>query len=439
MSFWIGGKNALLRYISSDVGELREPSIPPASSFILHFIGGLAFSRPHYPTPAPHFCFYLRGWKASNAMSNVPWEDTLVVADILKEPLEEIQWYWVDRFRANSLNLISGQRDGGKSTLLMYLAHKTLCGGTWPLLPDEPIKTGSVIYMATEDVMSEDARPKFEALRLDTGRGPLDDNKFLTITKVVRSFESGAEPIDQAFRDWKQHKKKLENLISEIGNVRLILLDPIISFGGDVKGNDEKSTRDYLEMLLSFAQENKVTIIGTRHVNKDEKQSAEQRTMGSSSWQDVPRAVWMLAKHPDDAHLTDPQKIRRTLTLSKCNRAVYPTNLQFKLRSVSIFKGGKDDRGLPVCDFDSKPLKMTANEVFDIDARKRKAESLSKAHDWLKDVLTDGPRTVIDLKKMAKNIHAWGTVEKASQKLGIISNELPRVSGTRTGNIWRLP
>lgn len=341
------------------------------------------------------------------------------------------KWLWEDRFEAKAVNIIEGDQDVGKSTIASYIAAKVMSGGSWPLLPDSVIEAGSVIFLTTEENLGSTIKPRMMAMATETP--PQMGCKMKTIIgKQIVHVESGEIKMRMDFENLTEDRKILVDAIKQIGNVRLVIVDPIADFGGSTKENSYVDVRAYLRKLRDIAEENDVTILGLMHLNKDSKKSTAHRGLGSVAWTAFPRTAWLIDRHPDDPE-------RRLITRIKCNNARDPKNVGFRMRNVPMTIGGVAT-GAPVCDFDAVASQVTAGELLNQDIRFMKGMKLEQAVMWLELYLSDGPALSDEIHKAGKEAgHSQRTLRRAAKNLGVDTEQLKsKVTGKVEACRWSL-
>ena len=73
----------------------------------------------------------------------------------------------------------------------------------------------------------------------------------------------------------------LEQKINELGDVALVVIDPITSYLGQVESHKNAEVRSVLEPLGAMAARQDVTVIGITHFSKAVGGSAASRVIGS--------------------------------------------------------------------------------------------------------------------------------------------------------------
>ena len=126
----------------------------------------------------------------------------------------------------------------------------------------------------------------------------------------------------------------------------------------------------------------------------------------------MPRSSWLVDYDAEDVD-------RRYLLKQKCNGARNPLNAAFRLRSVPVTMPDGKIEGYPVCDFEAKPVSITADEVLDMDSRKKKMTKKQEARDWLEKFLESGQKLTKEVKAAVSKCPdvSWSTVQKARTEM----------------------
>ena len=159
------------------------------------------------------------------------------LADI--EPVP-IQWFWEDRFALGKLSLVAGVPGLGKSQLMCAMAAAASTGGRWPDGTAAP--QGSVIFITCEDDAADTIRPRLDAAGADVKRVHLLD---WALGKLQ----------DRQHFDVNEHVPALTSLVSSLGDVRLIVIDPITAYLGRMDSHVTADVRGALNPLQTLAAE----------------------------------------------------------------------------------------------------------------------------------------------------------------------------------------
>ena len=167
-----------------------------------------------------------------------------------------IKWLWRDRFAIGKFGIIAGLPDEGKGQTLAFIAAQVTNGGEWPMNEGRS-PLGSVVIFSDEDDPNDTSVPRFAAAGADLDR--------IHIIKMVRDDKNGSRMFSLV-----SDLEALRRKIIEIGDVRLVLIDPISAYLGVGKVDSFRGTdvRAVLTPLTTLAVETKVAVIGVMHFNK---------------------------------------------------------------------------------------------------------------------------------------------------------------------------
>ncbi len=299
---------------------------------------------------------------------------------------KETDWLWPGKVPAGMLSLFVGDQDTGKSTLTLYMAAIVSKGGYWPGGPNKvKAKSGAVIILTTEDDINRTVKPRLEAAGADM-------EKIITITGIEEINEAGESVSSRRglynlTEDKDMLIQTMTKVRNDVGSVRLVILDPISAYIGGKNANSNSEVREFLSYLTQLADVTGAAVVGINHLNKDNQKQAAYRTLGSVAWTATARAVWLVAKDPDDED-------RRIMSQIKCNLARDKTGLAFRLVDTVVAEGGIS-LNCPRCEFEQEVVFTSADELLDVDmhrAKKKKQQLRDATKKWLKDLLAKGPQ-----------------------------------------------
>ncbi len=180
---------------------------------------------------------------------------------------------WLDKpfLQRSAFHLLAGRKGSCKGTYIAGLAARVTTGDLY----DTP-KT--VLVVTSEDSVELDFKPRVIAASGDD-----------TMCAIVNG----------PFRlphDIPWIKEQAEHL----GNVGLIVIDPIGNHTGGKDTNDEGLVRDAIQDLNPLADQLDCMVVGVRHLGKDTSRGALASVLGSTAWVDVPRCVILMAADDED-------------------------------------------------------------------------------------------------------------------------------------------
>lgn len=323
-----------------------------------------------------------------------------------------IAWHWPQRLPRGMCSLLAGHGGLGKSTVLLDIAARTTLGARWPD-SSAAAKAGSVIYFATEDPAEQVLKPRFVA----AGGDP---NKLHFATSVLS--EDGRRTFNL-----KNDLALLEELMTEIGDVRLLIFDPISAYFGQADTWRNTEVRAALEPIGEMAARRDLTVIGNTHLTKGSKGAANARVLDSVAMTAVARSVYMVIEDADEPN-------RRLFIPSKNNLGRQVEGLSFTIDAKTVDTQFGIEGSYVIW---GDRVTATADEALAaVDDKGRKPSKVAAAADWLSFFLAEGAKPVAELMAagLASN-HSQRTLERAKEKLGI----RPRKIGPGEGWIWELP
>lgn len=333
---------------------------------------------------------------------------------------EAIDWIWPGWLAAGKLHILGGAPSTGKTTIGMSMAAIVTTGGSWPDGSYSP--QGNVVIWSGEDDPADTLIPRLMLSGADLSRvyfvGDVTDG-------------NGKRAFDPA-RDMKPLADKL----AEIGNVRLLIVDPIVSaIAGDSHKNAE--VRRGLQPLVDLAGTMRCALVGITHFSKGTGgRDPVERITGSLAFGALARVVLVAARHQAEG---DDGETKRVLLRAKSNIGPDDGGFEYDLGQdelsdhpgvVSSFV----QWGIPV-EGAARELLATADATGD----DGDGGTLSDAERFLSGLLFDGPLPTKTIKADADGAgYSWATIRRAQKSLGI---DARREGGLgKSGSwVWVLP
>ena len=224
---------------------------------------------------------------------------------------KEIHWLWPNYIPSESLTLINGDPNAGKSWFALDMACRVSRGLAWPDLSTN-IQPSNTYYMTYEDSLSQIIKKRIRTLGGDPKR--------------IIAYNS-KHPL-YLYLSEEEGMTRLEAEIVRIGNVRLLIIDPILDFMSAANPNAIEVVRALLTPIISMCERHNIACLMIGHLNKDQLKSAIYRAGGSTGgWMGKARSAFLIARDPDD-------KMKRYLMPVKCNYA-YPEPLQMEFEIIN--------------------------------------------------------------------------------------------------------
>lgn len=333
------------------------------------------------------------------------------MADV--EP-KEIDWLWHGRIPVGRLSLIAAPPGVGKTYLTHYMAATVSKGVRW--CDGSDCDQGRVVLVSCEDDPADTIRPRLDACGADVSQ--------VHVATGVRKIDPNSEK-KSVMGFTLEDLRPLDRALTELNNVRLVVVDPVGSyFGGNKDSHVDTEVRAVLAPLATLAARHAVAIVLVAHTRKSSSGTADDSVLGSRGFTGLARAVHHVFRDPD-------RPSRRLFLPGKNNLGEEKLGLAYRMIGAP----------LPDVVFEDSPVTVTADQMLALQARRssgpRSRSSAGATEAWLRDLLDDGAeRSAGYVKEQAKQAGiSWRTVQKAANEIGI----RPRRNGFADGCwTWKL-
>lgn len=348
--------------------------------------------------------------KATSAPAK-PIVELVAASTLVSAP---IRWLWPGWLARGKIHVLAGAPGVGKTTLAMKMASVTSTGTSWPDGCISP--AGNVIIWSGEDDPADTLKPKLVASGADV------DHLFF-----VSDVREGEER--RAF-DPSKDMDALRAAIAKIGDVKLIIVDPVVSA---VAGNSHKNSevRRALQPLADLAGNVDAALIGITHFSKGSAgREPLERVVGSIAFGALARVVMVAVKENPDEDGLPP---RRLLVRAKSN--IGPDEGGF---TYDLFQEPLADIPEIIASIArfGEPIQGTARQILaEAEAEPDEHSAKGDAEKFLSDFLAFEPKTVREIKTAAE-AHglAWRTIERAKKAVGVRTKK----SDFNKGWLWEL-
>jgi putative DNA primase/helicase len=322
---------------------------------------------------------------------------------------QPIVWLVENSIPMGEIVVIAGQPGIGKSQAAIGIASAVT--NTAKMLPDGSTSgsTGTVLILANEDDAERTIIP-----RLDAAEANKHD---------VHLIEGVARESDQP--DWFQLDKDighLESKIKELGNVKVVIIDPPSAYlGAKTDSYKESDVRRVLAPLARIAQRHDILILLVVHLNKRTEGSAQHRIGGSTAWTAVPRAAFMA--------IQDPLTRQRFLLPVKNNLGDDQLGFEYQiLEKLLNYESGVIKA--PYVHW----LGISKRSVESLLAPPKQTSVLEQARHFLEEQLQSGPKEVTALLEEAEEQGiSKSSLERAKKSLAIESQKTHKIW------VWQKP
>lgn len=308
----------------------------------------------------------------------------------------EVEWLWYPFFPSGMITTLFGDGAVGKSTVALDIAARITKGRPLPRFGNEPEERkpkGSVLILSKEEDIGLIIRPRLEAAGADVTRvhtlgyaGANDPREFDVIDRLDTTMG------------------EVEQLIIEVGDVRLLIVDPITDFTGKTDIYRDDQVRAFLSPFARIAAKHNLAIVNILHLNKKTDLGVRHRVMGSVAFPNVSRSSVLIAKSHDEPE-------RRYMLQEKANLTPEKRSVAFNMRNV---------RNLPRIEWEQDWQTVNADDVLS----NKGPTKQKQAAELLRELLDEGPMpaTVVQERADALGI-GFSTLKAAKKEVNVRSEK----------------
>jgi len=327
--------------------------------------------------------------------------------------IKPVDWLWDGYMPRSKVVLLAGDPELGKTTIAINIAATITTAGTWP---DGSVcgKAGNVLIWSGEDGIEDTLAPRLKAAGADMSK-----------CHFIAAVEE--EEVSRNF-DPARDIERLEARMSEIPDLALLILDPIVStIAGDSHQNAQ--VRRGLQPIVDLAERYNISVLGITHFAKGSSDKPPlERVIGSIAFGAVARLALVAAKIWDE-HGSECRALVRT----KSNLGKSGDGFKYEIEELTLEEGIRSSKVIW-----GEQILGSASEILK-DAKKNKGDKqniLEEAMLFLEDILTEGERSPKDVMAAAEDAAlSQASIRRAKKILGIESVK----SSMNGGWVWKLP
>jgi hypothetical protein len=297
---------------------------------------------------------------------------TLCVQRADETDMELTEFLWKPYIPKAKLCGVKGDPGGGKTTALLGISA-CFSRGRIPATYEEcePVNT---LYFSYENDPESQVIPRFVAAGGDRER--------LFIATGAVGEDGKPRPFSLA--DTESIEKQIRK-----NNIGLVIFDPLQSYlGGDLDMHRANETRPVLDGLTTVAKRTGAAICIVRHLAKSSTGRSVNNGLGSIDIVGAVRSELLVGRSPDDP-------THWVMIHDKTNVGRFGDSLRFEIENVVV----KNKKGESI-----ETAKVTWRGKSDLTSADLRAPERAKqknvterAREWLRGVLTNGPRLATEL------------------------------------------
>jgi hypothetical protein len=337
---------------------------------------------------------------------------TVKMSDVVAE---KVEWLWNPFIPLGAFTLIDGEEGIGKSLIALQgigcavaSGKKIDTSGGVPNFIETP--ASNVLLMSAEESLSFVVKPRLQAVNAPCER-------FIAIDEPFTLDSDGITRLSMAIAT---HEPKL------------VIIDPLFSYTGKVRLNDDNEIRSVTDPLTRLAEKFGCAIVGIRHINKS-KGFGDARNAGLNGvgWRAAARSALLVGIDKETGKTAIVQT--KTNLSEKSKKAV-----GYKIDSAQITLTTGETISAPKL-FWTGESDLTAETMLSA-MRSETTEEKSEKGDaisFLRDALAKGKKPSVAVYREAKKIGiSEATLKRAKAALGVKS--VKHGSGEESW-FWEMP
>jgi putative DNA primase/helicase len=300
------------------------------------------------------------------------------------EPVE-LAFLWPSKLPLGKVSQFAGDGGVGKSFLSMDIATRVSLGSWWPDGSGQA-PFGSVLILNSEDAADDTIRPRLDAMGADVSK-----IYFLEAIQIGDEYE-------RAF-SLKDDIERLSEVAEELGDLKLIIIDPISSYLAGTDSHNSGDIRAALDPLKVLAERTGAAVLLINHLNKGSG-AAIHRTCGSVAITAMTRTSWAIAKDRDDP-------LRRLVLPIKSNIGPDEHGMAYRIVDGRL-------------EWEISPVSISADEALEHNPKRNgKPRAIELAEKWLREYLAHGDQESEELLQAAEKAgHSRRTIFRVKEKIG---------------------
>jgi len=312
-----------------------------------------------------------------------------------------IRWLWKGKIARGKVIILAGHPGLGKSQATASIAAIVSIGGLWPV-DRTHCEQAKVVFLSAEDDAADTIRPRLEASGADLSQVVIiDADPVLDKNNTRRSFNLKTDIL------------RLGIMLEELGNVGLVVIDPITAYLGETESHKNAEIRALLAPLSDLAAKYGAAILCVSHLNKNSGSDPLMRVTGSLAFVAAARAAFLITKDSENP-------TRRLFLPLKNNVGNDQSGLAFSIQSKEV-KSQEENIETSCVIWESQVVTITADQAMSA-GNSNEVTTIDEATVWLRDLLKD-ESTGVNRRDIMKAAEAMGfkerTIYHAKRNLGV--------------------
>ncbi|MGE0278761.1 MAG: AAA family ATPase [Nitrospiraceae bacterium] len=312
-------------------------------------------------------------------------------------PPVPLVWLWRDRFPQGKLAVIAGDPGLGKSLLTIDLAARISAG--LPFGDEQPSVAGNVVLIGAEDDAADTTVPRL----IEAGA----DMNCVYVERGLTISDRKGRTKNAPFVDLAD-VAPIEKTLTAIGDVRLLVIDPISAYFGATDSYNTSEVRALLSPLAAMAQKLDVTVLLVAHLTKMNSGSALYRVGGAVGLTALARVAHCVTRDPQD-------ESRRLFLALKNNLGPDRGGLAYRVVAP---------RGVPRIEWETGTVHVRADDVLQQSSSSGGGSAIDEAMAFLRETLANGPVPALEVYRQASALGvSKPTLRRAKDALKVLAEK----------------
>lgn len=287
---------------------------------------------------------------------------------------KRIKWLWENKIPLGKITLFAGNPDNGKSLASTSVASICTTGEPFPESSFSHAPA-DVLMMIGEDDIEDTAVPRLMAANATMKR--------IHFLEAVRPVKKDDREVRLDF-----DIPAIERHLATNTDIRLLIIDPISNYLGDVSMVAEQEVRSILIPLKRLAEKFNVAVVLVMHLNKKSDLDAISRVGGAMAFIGVARCSWLFVREVKDAVESEegviPDKTPDTFSMLRIKNNLVSSSragLSYSVAVRPIPIEGESDIITPYIVW-GKVIEGSADEALGGGGRRQAAEPVTPKSPW---------------------------------------------------------
>lgn len=197
--------------------------------------------------------------------------------DFVEGEMEDIDWMWQDILPRGKVTIFAGDGGSGKTLFVGDLAAR-ISRGKCPPFSEKPFKKGKTVIITAEDDMKDTLAPRFHAAGGKEG--------------YLKKWNLQSQHVDLS-----NDSELVLRQLAKIKGLQLLIIDPIATFQGDIKGHNAGEIAQVMGKIAVIAEQLNIGVVCIMHLNKGDYANSVDKIAGSKAYINSVRSAVMFHRN----------------------------------------------------------------------------------------------------------------------------------------------